>query len=53
MWRGQEGVECLELAEADVVVCVDEDVGWADCTVGVAACVQPADCRGKAMRPGD
>lgn len=53
LWWCQEGVECLELTEADVKVCVDEDVGWADCAVGVAACMQPGDCRCKAVGPGD
>jgi hypothetical protein len=34
-------------------VCIDEYVGWADCAVGVAACVQPGDCGRKAVGPGD
>lgn len=51
MWWGEEGVECLKLTEADVEVCIDEDVGRADGAVGVAACMQPADCRCKAVGP--
>lgn len=34
-------------------VCVDEDVRWTDCAVGVAVCVQPGDRRGKTVGPGD
>jgi hypothetical protein len=40
----EEGVEGLELTEADVEIGVNEDVGWTDCAVGVAARVQPGDC---------
>jgi hypothetical protein len=49
----EEGVEGLELPEADVEVCVDEDVRWADCAVGVTACVQPGDRRCQTVWPGD
>lgn len=51
--RCEEGIECLELAERDVEVWIDENIGWADGAVGTAASMQPGNGRCQTVRPSN
>lgn len=52
-WRRKKRIEGLELAQNDIEVWVDENVGRPNCSMGMAANMQPGQCRYETMRPGD